>query len=694
MLRPRHPAPIPLLLACLAGAPTAAASSAGTQATDLAAIQVTARTDGFQSPGPVMASKSGLPLERTPLSLDVLGRGLLDSQQTRSLAEALQNSAGVVGGTFGRRGWDDFIIRGQTAASSVFLDGLRSAATNRIAEQPHGLEQVEVLKGPASLLYGQVQPGGMVNLISKRPRATAHGSAELTAGSDGLHRLAADLGAPLGQGRAALRVNALAMESDDPTDHVWSRERYIAPALAVHPGEATDFVLLASYQQRDYIRQQGLPLRGSILPDRHGPLPRSLFTGEPTQMPYAGRQWRAGWQLDHPFDNGWQLHHGLRWQSTRLDGDFVTNEAVLADQRTLRRGGRRQHWGGRTWVQDTYLSRSFGDAPFSQLLSAGLDAFRTWEWFAQAPCRPAPLDLYAPVYRGLPCGQARSSDTLSIVTSGGVYLRDTLQWGEAWQLLLGVRHDRSRTDNDDRLRTRRQRSDASATTGSAAVMYEVLPGLRPYLSLATSFSPNAGVDARGQGFDPERGRQLEFGAKYVPTDGWWLTAAIYDLRRRNVLQGDPLNTGFQQAVGEQRSRGGELAMQADLLDGLSLNLAYAYTHAQVTADRGAASTMVGEPLANVPLHSGSLWLRHDPGADNRGIYLGAGLRAAGQRDAHGYRLPGYLLLDAALGYRGGHWDIALNARNLLDHDYYSGGLARAVALGDPRMLSLRLRYDY
>lgn len=691
-MSPHRLRPLALPLAtCLAGVFPASAASDPADATELETVQVTARDGAFHAAGPAAASKSDLPLERTPLSLDVLGRGLLDSQQTRSLAEALQNSAGVVGGTFGRRGWDDFIIRGQTASSSVFLDGLRSAATNRLAEQQYGLEQVEVLKGPASLLYGQVQPGGMVNLVSKRPRALTGGSVEGSVGSDGLRRVAADLGLPIGQGGMALRVNALAMNSDDPTEYVWSRERFLAPSLALAAGGATDFVLLASFQQRRYIRQQGLPLRGSVLPDRHGPVRRDLFTGEPTQMPYDGRQWRAGWLLDHRFDNGWRLHHGLRWQSTTLDGDFVTNEAVLADQRTLRRAGRVQHWGGRTWVQDTYLSRDFGDAASGQALTVGVDAFRTWDWLAQVPCRPALLDLYAPVYGGLPCGGARSGDTLSVVTSGGLYLRDALHWGDAWQLLLGLRHDRSRTDNDDRLRAHRQRSDAAATTGSAALMREVLPGLRPYLSFATSFTPNAGVDAHGQGFAPERGRQWELGAKYAPVDNWLLTAALYDLRRRNVLQADPLNIGFQQAVGEQRSRGGELGLQADLRAGLGLQFAYAYTEARVT---GADAATVGEPLANVPRHSGSLWLRHDPGADNRGFYLGAGLRAAGERRAYGYRLAGYALLDAALGYRGDRWDLALNARNLLDHDYYSGGLARAVALGDPRTLSLRLRYDY
>ncbi|HVJ36488.1 MAG TPA: TonB-dependent siderophore receptor [Stenotrophomonas sp.] len=682
-----------LSAACLAGIASAAAAFAA-EPTDLPALQVQARAGRLLNPDAALATKSELPLAQTPMSLDVLGRELLDSQQIHNLNQALQNAGGVVGGTFGRRGWDDFHIRGQSASHSVFLDGLRSSAGNRMAEQVHGLEQIEVLKGPASLLYGQVQPGGMVNLVSKRPRAINGGSADAVLGSFGLRQWALDHNQTLGQGRAALRINAVAMDSEDATDYVWSRERYLAPSLALDLGAATDFVLIASYQRRRYIRQQGLPLQGAVLPNHPGELRRTLFTGEPQQAPYDGQQWRASWQLDHDFGNGWRLHHGLRWQSSAIDGVLVTNEALLADQRTLRRGGREQHWGGRTWVQDTYATRDFGGLAFAQTLTIGVDTFRTWEWFAQDNCRVGTLDVYAPVYRGMSCSDTRNRDTLSVVTSGGLYLRDTLQWGEEWQLLLGLRQDRSRSDTDDRLRGHRQRNEDHATTGSAALMYQLVPGLRPYLSFATSFIPNGGLDAQARPFEPERGRQWELGAKYAIAEHILLSAALYDLQRRQVLQADPAHEGFMQAIGGQRSRGGEVSLQADLSENLGIHANYAYTDASISDDGGRRPSTVGTPLPNVPRHSGSLWLRYDPGAGTNGWYAGAGMRAAGARPGYGYRLPGYVVVDAALGYRQQGWDAGLNVRNLFNCDYFSGGLARAVAVGDPRTLSLRLRYRY
>lgn len=658
--------------------------------TTLSAVRVSNQGNGFHPAAPATSAKSDLPLEQTPLALDVLGRALLDSQQVRSLNDALQSAGGVVGGTFGRRGWDDFIIRGQTASDSVFVDGLRSSAGNRVAEPMYGLEQVEVLKGPASLLYGQVQPGGMVNLVSKRPLAVARGHAELTVGSYGLRQASADLNLPLEQQRAALRINALASNSDDATDHVWSRERFIAPALALDLGEDTDFVLLTSYQQRRYVRQQGLPLQGAVLPNRNGPLRRTLFTGEPGQSPYDAEQWRAGWQLDHRFGNDWRLHHGLRWQQSEVDGDLVANETFLADQRTLRRSGTRQQWGGRTWTQDTYLAGSFGDAAFRQELIVGLNAFRTWEWASQQTCQVGTIDVYDPVYTGIACPSARSRDNLSIVTSGGLYLRDSLQWGEDWLLLLGLRHDRSRAETENRLIGSRGSVDAQATTGSAALMYQLAPGVRPYLSYATSFTPNAGTDAQGAAFEPERGKQWELGVKYALGERAMLTTAIYDLRRRNVLQSDPINDGYSIAIGEQRSRGGEVELSADFGSGISVNASYAYTDARISDDGGQQPSTVGTRLPNVPRHSGALWLRYDPHAGGDGWYASAGARAADARISYGYLIPGYTVFDAGAGYRLGPWSCALNVRNLFDRDYFSGGLARAVALGDPRTLALQV----
>jgi iron complex outermembrane receptor protein len=687
-----------LALACLYGLACSTAASEDLPkdpAIDLDAVRVTGQqANGFLPRGAASTAKGGTPPERLPFSVSVVTRALLDSQQTRSLADALGNAAGVTPGAFGRRGWDDLIIRGQVSSDSLFVDGLRTASANRVAEQMFGVQDVEVFKGPASLLFGQVLPGGLVNMVSRRPQDQTFLSGELRTGSYGLRQAGVDANTPLGE-RAALRVNAMAMNSDDPTDHVTFRERWVAPALSLQLGEATDLTVLTSHQQRRYMRQQGLPQEGSLLANPNGRIRRSLYTGEPSQRPYDGDQTRIGTLLDHRFDNGWTLHNGLRWQDFDLTGDFVSNNGMAANLRTLRRSAVHQVWGGDTLVQDTYLSGKVGTDAISHTVTVGLDAFRTREVSKQATCRVGTLDVFAPVYTGITCPASFSRDNLSEVRAGGLYLRDQIEIARRWQLLLGLRHDRSEVITENHLAGTSETSRDSANTGSAALMFEAANGVRPYVSYATSFYPNTGTDIAGQGFDPEQGRQLEAGVKIDLAGGLAnLTAAVYDLRRQNVLQSDPVNDGYSIAVGEQRSRGGELNLTADLGSGLSVNAGYAYTDAEITDDGGQPATTVGQPLNNVPLHSGNLWLHYAPARDGDGWNVSGGLRAAGSRYSYGYTLPGYVTADIGVGYRLGRWDAALNLRNLLDKEYFAGGLQRAVALGDPRTLLFKIGFRY
>ncbi len=266
-------------------------------------------------------NKSDTPLSQTPQSVSVVTRAMLDSQQAVSLADALENVPGVVAQQYGRRGWDDLIIRGQVASDSLYLDGLRTTASSRVAEQLFGLQQVEVLKGPGSLLYGLVLPGGLVNMVSKRPQGTDFANVDVTAGSHNFYQTTVDLNKSLSEnGKQAFRINGLISNSDDATDHVWFKNRYIAPSLSLDLGARTDFTILTSYQERSYVRQQGLPLSGSINPNVNGALPRSLFIGEPGARPYAANETRIGYALTHRFDDGWTLNNNVRYQQFEMSG--------------------------------------------------------------------------------------------------------------------------------------------------------------------------------------------------------------------------------------------------------------------------------------------------------------------------------------------------------------------------------------
>ncbi|OZI61876.1 TonB-dependent siderophore receptor [Bordetella genomosp. 11] len=651
----------------------------------------------FNPVTPPQVNKSSVPLSETPMSITVVPRSVLDSEQAQTLADALHNVPGVVANQFGRRGWDDLIIRGQVASDSLFLDGLRTSATSRVAEQLYGLEQVEVLKGPASLLYGLVLPGGLVNMVSKRPQPEAFANADVTVGSHDMYQGAIDMGTPLSDnGKAAFRLNALTENSHDATDYVWFKNRWIAPSLSLDLGSRTDFTILTSYQERRYVRQQGLPLAGSVLPNPNGSIPRDRFIGEPGQDPYRAFETRVGYALTHRFDNGWTVNQNLRWQEYSVTGQVVTNGTLARDNRTLSRTATDQSWSGDTITLDTNAQRTFATAFGKHEVTFGTDYLRTRETVQNFNCRVGTLDVYNPTY-GSPivCPATPRTASDSTIRSLGFYVRDQVQLGERWRVLAGLRRDDASSYATNTLDGTRTDNPSNATTGSAAIMYELWPGVRPYVSYATSFFPNSGTDVDGNAFDPETGRQWEAGVKVDLDDGDTnLTFAVFDLRRRNVLQADPVNDGFSIAVGEQRSRGAEFGIVSDLGNGLSLLGGYAYTAAVITDDGGQSPSTQGDPLDNVPRHSFTMTARYRLHGALLGWELNGGVRGESSRHAYGYEIPGYTVADAGIAYNADHWRAALTVRNLFDKQYFAGGLRNAVALGDDRTVLLTLGYRY
>ena len=654
-------------------------------------------SDSFTGSTLVQVTQSETPLAKTAQTVTVVPRAVLDSQQAQSLADALHDVPGVVAGQYGRRGWDDLIIRGQVASDSLFLDGLRTSANNRVAEQLFGLEQVEVLKGPASLLYGLVMPGGVVNMVSKRPQADPFANIDFTYGSYDMRQSSFDVGTPLSEnGKAAFRLNGLTIDSNDATDHVWFKNSYIAPSLSLDLGDATDFTILASHQDRSYVRQVGVPLAGSVDADPNGRLSRSLFVGEPDQSPYHATENRLGYLLTHRFENDWTLHQNLRWQDSSMSGQVVAAGVLGTDGRTLKRTATEQQYDGDTISFDNNLQRTFATEWGQHEVTAGVDYLRSRERQTSTTGTVGTLDIYNPVYGSkIVWPTTPRTQQYTTVRMLGTYLRDNVQLGEKWNLQAGVRFDKTATYSVNQLTGEYANAPADATTGSVALMYELFENVRPYVSYSTSFYPNTGTDVSGKVFDPEKGRQAEVGIKWDLVPGkTLLTTALFDLRRQNVLEDDPVNDGYSIAIGEQRTRGIELGLTSDLTDRLSVMGGYSYTMAVITDDGDAEPSTVGERLDNVPRHSATLNARYRLDGKPKGWTLTGGVRGESERYTNGYFIPGYAVADAGIAYEQTHWRAAFNVKNLFDKHYYAGGLARAVALGDDRTMMMTVGYRY
>ncbi|MFG6447504.1 TonB-dependent siderophore receptor [Roseateles sp. BYS180W] len=640
-----------------------------------------------------------------PQSISVVTRERIDQTQAKSLAEALSGVAGVVAGERGRRGFDDIGIRGQIFGQEKFVDGLMTMRPGYMpAEELFGAERVEVLKGPASLLFGSVRPGGMVNVVSKRPQREAFTRLALNAGSHGFKEATLDVGRSFAQQqRHAWRVAALVNDSDDETDHVFFRNAYVAPSLQLQLGEATQLTLLSSYQDRAWLRNQGLPPKGTVLPNKNGPVRRELYLGDPSLGHNDTRRTRLGWELQHQLNSAWSLHQNARWDDSQLTQRVAAYHATLAaDERTQARTGTLASDDQRALALDTHM-RGRANSPLGRhSLTLGLDLAHFSGRSAANNCSTANLgtqDLYTPSYgrfslNTVCTGAAR--DNSELLRSAGLYARDQLHLDAGLVLTYGLRHDQLRAQLTDQRTAKRSTQGDSATTGMLGVVYEMAPGWAPYASLANSFVPVVGSDRAGRAFVPERGRQIEGGIKYEGAGGRQSASfALYDLRRQNVLTPDPVNAGFNVQDGEHRSRGLELEAGLALAPGWRVNAAYGYTDAEVSRSNNAAER--GRRVNNVPRHSLSAWSQYDiVRGPLAGVGVGLGLRGMSQRRGYSYdfAIPGYAVLDAALRYQGPRWGVALNVRNLTDKTVYGGALNNnVVTLGDTRQLRLSVNYS-
>ena len=667
---------------------------------DMAPITVKAeRTPGL-TPGKVVSTTKGdTRLLEAPQSITVLTRELLDSRQDKSLVEALGGVAGVVAGERGRRGFDDFGIRGQAFGQEKFIDGLNTVRSGYVpAEEIFGAERIEVLKGPASLLFGNVRPGGLVNIVSKRPKREAFTEVAATVGNLGYKEATLDLGRPLSQdGRTAWRLAALTNDSDDLTDHIYFKNRYLAPSFTLDLGANTDFTVLTSHQQREWLRNQGIAPKGTILPNPNGPVATNLYIGEPTFGHNDARRTRIGYALEHRFASGWKLNQNFRWDDAEMNQRPSAFYATLAaDNRTQGRTASIANDQTRALALDSYASVKLPSAWGSHDVTVGLDLSDKQGRLRSRNCTPPPIDLYQPVYGvAIPCAAAQS-DATQTVRAMGLYARDRLHLGERLHLSYGARHDRVELNTTNHVTNKTTGTTDNATTGMVGLVFEVLPGLAPYASLANSFVPVEGVDRSGASFQPETGKQVELGVKFERDGGRQVASvALYDLRRANVLTPDPVNAQFSVQQGEHHSKGLELELAADLRNGWNLTAAYAYTDAVVSRSNKASE--LGRTVNNVPKHSASIWSMYRVASGSlAGWGVGLGLRKVSEKTGYSYdfTIPGNTVFDAALNYLGQGFRVALNIKNLGNKTVYNGALSNSVVtLGDPRQLKLNLVWE-
>ena len=640
-----------------------------------------------------------------PQTVDVIDSRLIQSSNSDTVGDALRFVPGASrdGSTLDAFG-DTYLIRGFLANQTI--NGI-AVSTMRQPRDSIGIERIEVLKGPASVLYGQLQPGAVVNVVTKQPKRDWAGSAGLSYGRYDDFRGTVDLTGPLSQGGALrFRVTGAYDDADSFIDYWHRRHIFVAPVLAFDAGDATTVTLEGMYSRNRLDGFfNGLPAEGTVLPNPNGRFARALTLTDPTFRPSIREDSDITARVEHAFSDRIRWRTALSWMHEYRDEEGVLGLLGWAEdtQRTLSRAVLASVSSGDTWTAHTDLGVGFETGPFSHDLVVGGE----YTWFDRyttgATSLAPDLDLFAPTYQttARPTTTliaSRTTTTDESTRTAGLFAQDRVALTEQVKLIAGVRWSDYRqsvvsTRGSAAALTRDQ--SQTAWTTQFGLLYTPAPTISLFANRTTSFLPVQGIRSSGEALKPETGTQYEVGAKAVLLDGALaLNGSLFHLKRGDVAVADRVSPGFLVAIGAQVAKGFELSATGQPVDGLTLYAGYAYMDAKTTEDNDAA--LIGKRIRNTPEHSVVLRGDYDirTGALT-GVSFGGSATYTGNRAAdieNSFSLPGYWRVDAQIGYALTRTvKLGASIENLTDTRYYGNAYSLfEVWPGAPRTWRVNL----
>ncbi|MEN9869436.1 MAG: hypothetical protein RLZZ171_419, partial [Cyanobacteriota bacterium] len=646
----------------------------------------------YAVPDSTTATRTDTPLKDIPQSIQAVPQQVIKDQQANRLEDALRNVSGVsAGDSFGGT-TERFVIRG-FAQNTTLVNGFRQGAFGQGFPSLERLERIEVLKGPASILYGNLEPGGIVNLVTKKPLKEPFAEMNLELGSFGLFQSSLDFSDAIDSEQKLLyRLNANFEVNDGFRDFDQDTTRLsLAPTISWQIGNNTDVLIDFNYINEARPFDRGIVAIGDGVADI--PFDR-IF--QQSDDEYKLEQLSASYQLEHRFSDRWKLRNSFRLVSSETS-DFRLDSLLIDDSGILERGFRRNNDINENYSLQTNVVGEFTTGKVEHQLLAGVDLDRATGVGRQGRLPDDPvflIDVFTQEADPVPdiepedlTSFARDENTRADLL--GIYLQDQISISEQFQFLVGGRldiYDQKSIDFTEDLTAEQSQERFSPRVG---LVYQPIEPISLYASYSSSFNPDPfnSTTVDGDILEPSTGTQYELGVK-----GEFLnkklatTLAFYQIDRTNIATTDPDNPDFSIAAGEVRSRGIELDLAGEVLPGWKVIAAYAYTDAEITEDNLFA---VGNKLENVPENSASLWTSYQIQQGSlQGLGLGAGVFFVGDRQGdldNTFTLPSYVRTDAAIFYRQDNWQANLNFQNLFDVDYIrsSETFREALRPGDP-----------
>lgn len=708
-----------ILAAGIASALTCSAYAEQSNTDEQAVEVITVKSSrGLISYVSASGAKSDTPIIETPLSVSVLTEERIADLGALTVQDALGYVSGLYNGPYGldtRGDWAQ--IRGVSPVQ--YLDGLKSlfGYYNNVRIAPYALQQIEILKGPSSVLYGQGSIGGIVNLVSKKPEPVTSGQLWAQLGNYSRKQLAGDITGALNDDASLQgRMVALWRDSDTQTDYVPDNSVVLAPSFSWQASNATKLTILANFQQNESgSSTQFFPHQGTILPNEFGQIPSNRFVSEPGFDKYDTEQTALTAIIEHDLSADWQLRLASRYSDSHADYHTLYGwpPVLQDDNRSVNRVVYLSDADARALTSDVQLHGKLQTGLVEHTLVAGVDyqnAYTDNDSFYAAT--GGLLDLYNPVYGqvdNLPTEANIADNPSSTTYQAGVYLQDNMKIADKWLVSAALRRDRATTNPQNGVSTTQH-----ATTGRLGLMYLFDSGISPYISFSESFEPLLGTDAFGKAFVPKKGQQLEAGLKYQPQGTeHLLTAAVFDITEQNrtttlsaAQATDPavINPNGQVQDGEVTSKGIELEAQLAWQE-LDIYASYAYIDAYVSQSNTPGE--LGATLSAQPEHLASVWATWRPAA-LQNWQFGAGVRYVGETsDGTAYvaqngvvlnnplTTDSYTLFDAMVGYNFGEYSLSLQAQNITDKTVITSCLARGDCFyGQRRAISANLRYNF
>ena len=692
-------------------APPAAAASS--PAKELPAIEVVGRRQsGTYHAEEASGARTDLPLRELPQAVRVMSRQTLDDLGATRIDDTLDFVGGVSRqNSFGGL-WDNIAIRGMAGhvdnGMPLLLNGFSSNRGFNAPRDTANVERIEFLKGPAASLYGTSEPGGTLNIVTKRPLWKPAHSIEGYVGSYDFYRTALDSTGPLGES-VAYRLNVALEDRDSFRDYVQTRRWLVAPAFTWKVSAST---------RVDYngeILRHRAPLdRGVVaVNNRLGAVPRHRFLGEPIDGDVRVENDSHQVVLEHDINAEWSTRFAFAYKKGTLRG-FSTEarDRLEPDLETLRRQRRfRDYSSEDVSLQGELIGRFLAGGVQHELL-AGVATYRfDMDQLVlrvnPTAASPYAINVFNPVYGQAQPGLLPFTNTREEQTSLAFYVQDTISIGQHWRLLAGLRVD----SYEQSLQNRRTnlRTDQSPGATSPRIGLSYLPNSQwtLFANAGKSFRPNTGASAAGTAFDPESGTAFETGTKWENASrSLGATLSFYDIRKKNVLTGDPANAGLFVAAGEVRSRGMDFDMTGMLSRSWRVNASFSYIDAEVSSDN---TLEVGSRLLNIPKINGSILLVREGLVGDSGRYgIGGGVTYSSVRlgqsrtaadAAEGrpeFDLPAYALAKIVAYWRvTPTLRLSLDIDNVFDRTYYTNSFQSTwVSPGTPRTFTLGMQAKF